>query len=115
MSRRREGGRLLLPPPAAVFAALGDQRRLDLVAKLSQGESRSIAELSVGARITRQAVTKHLRVLQSAGLVSAERRGREMRFQFEAAPLDDAKVFLDRVSAHWDQALARLKAFVEAS
>ena len=112
MSRRRDGGRR--PPPVAIFAALGDQRRLDLVAKLAQGESRSIAELSAGTRITRQAITKHLRVLQQAGVVSASRRGREMRFQFEARALNEAKVFLEQVSGHWDQALARLKAFVEA-
>lgn len=99
---------------AALFAALGDETRLSLVMTLAAGEPRSIAQLSGGARITRQAITKHLRILQHAGLVHNVRRGRESRFGFEPAPLRELEDYLRRVSEQWDQALARLKAFVES-
>ncbi len=94
-----------------VFAALGDRPRLDLLAKLAEGQPRSIAELAAGTKVTRQAITRHLRVLESAGLVSGTRSGREVRFRFEAGPMNEAKAFIDRMSAQWDQALSRLKAF----
>jgi len=98
---------------APVFAALGDETRLALIARLSSGAPRSIAQLTEGSQLTRQAITKHLRVLEGAGLVHCARQGRESQFQLEAGSLDEARRFLDEVSAQWDQALARLKAFVE--
>jgi DNA-binding transcriptional ArsR family regulator len=98
---------------APVFAALGDETRLALVAELSGGAARSIAQLTEGTNLTRQAVTKHLRVLEGAGLVRSSRAGRESRFGLEPRSLNDARRFLEEVSAQWDQALARLKAFVE--
>lgn len=98
---------------APVFAALGDETRLLLVAKLSTGEPHSISQLTSGSRLTRQAITKHLRVLQSAGIVRNIRRGRESRFELDPRPIDEARAYLDRVAEHWDRALARLKAFVE--
>lgn len=98
---------------APVFAALGDATRLSLVARLAGGEPASIGALTGGSRLTRQAVTKHLRVLEGAGLVRAERSGREVRFSLVPGPLDEAKGFLDEVSAQWDDALGRLKKFVE--
>jgi DNA-binding transcriptional ArsR family regulator len=98
---------------APVFAALGDKTRLSLVAKLSGGQSRSISELTHGTRLTRQAITKHLRVLENAGLVRSSPAGREMRFQLDPAPIESMKQYLDSVSKQWDQTLARLKAFVE--
>lgn len=101
------------PAQAALFAALGDKTRLALVARLCSGEPASIAELTAGTRITRQAVTKHLRVLQRAGLVRCARAGRESRFEFDPRPLHAMQQYLDLVSRQWDQALARLKAFVE--
>lgn len=100
--------------PAAVFAALGDRTRLALVERLSDGRARSIASLSSDTRLTRQAVTKHLRVLESAGLVGSVRMGRESRFRYRPDAVVDAKVYLEGVSAQWDEALARLKALVEA-
>jgi DNA-binding transcriptional ArsR family regulator len=99
--------------PAPVFAALGDKTRLALVAKLSGGEPRSISELTHGTRLTRQAITKHLRVLESAGLVRGAHSGRENLFQLDTAPIESMKTYLDSVSKQWDQTLARLKAFVE--
>jgi len=102
------------PGPAPVFAALGDPTRLALLAQLSDGAPRSISALSAGSDLTRQAVTKHLRVLEKAGLVASVRVGRESRFEFRPEPVADARSYLDTVSAQWDTALARLRAFVEA-
>lgn len=99
--------------PAPLFAALGDETRLRLVATLSGGPPRSIAQLTRGSRLTRQAVTKHLRVLEGAGFVRSTRAGRESLFEFTPAPLDDLQEYLERVSHQWDQALWRLKSFVE--
>ena len=98
---------------APVFAALGDETRLSLVARLSSGASLSITELTTGARVTRQAITKHLRVLEDAGLVRGVRRGRESLYQLSPEPLEEARRALNVISEQWDQALARLKAFVE--
>jgi DNA-binding transcriptional ArsR family regulator len=92
---------------------LGDQTRLALLTRLSDGAKCSIARLSEASPLTRQAVTKHLRVLQNAGLVRHTRRGRESLFQLNPEPLSEARRSLDRISQQWDQALARLKAFVE--
>jgi DNA-binding transcriptional ArsR family regulator len=100
-------------PPARVFAALGDGTRLALVRKLSRGQARSIAQLTEGSRLTRQAITKHLRVLEGAGIVHSVRAGRESLFELDPQPLMGLREYLDQVSEQWDQALARLKALVE--
>lgn len=99
---------------APVFAALGDETRLSLVAALCRRAALSVTRLSEGAAVTRQAIRKHLRVLEHAGVVASERQGRETLFRLEPDGLDEARRYLDRVSAEWDRALARLKAFVEA-
>ena len=104
------------PAPVAaapIFAALGDPTRLSLLTRLSDGRSRSIAKLSADTDITRQAVTKHLQVLQKAGLVSSSKVGRESRFAYRHEPVAAARSYLETVSAQWDDALARLRAFVE--
>ena len=98
---------------AAVFAALGDETRLSVLAKLSSGTPHSIARLTAGTRLTRQAVTKHLCVLRDAGVVRSVRAGRETLFALQLKPLDEARSYLDAVSRQWDEALGRLKAFVE--
>jgi DNA-binding transcriptional ArsR family regulator len=98
---------------AVVFAALGDETRLALVTALSGGEPRSIAQLTGGTRMTRQAVTKHLRVLEHAGIVRSERAGRESLYEFDPAPLGELQAYLERVSEQWNQVLGRLKALVE--
>src|SRR6185437_6653651 len=99
---------------ALTFAALGDEKRLSLVAELCEGEPRSISRLTQGSGVTRQAITKHLRVLEGAGLVRAVRSGRETLFELDPKPLNELKSYLDLVSSQWDQSLARLKAFVES-
>ena len=101
------------PEPACVFAALGDPVRLALLETLADGRPRSIAELTLGLSLTRQGVTKHLRVLQGAGVLTAEHAGRETRFRAETEALTSARDYLARVAQGWDDALLRLKAHVE--
>lgn len=114
MSRKSHShARLHRPAPAVLFAALGDDTRLALVAKLVSGRSASIAQLGAGSSLTRQAITKHLRVLEHAGLVRSVRSGRERHYALNPRPLHDMQNYLDRASRQWDQALARLKSFVE--
>jgi DNA-binding transcriptional ArsR family regulator len=98
---------------APVFAALGDETRLSLVAKLCGGQPHSISQLTEGSKLTRQAITKHLRVLESVGIVHSVRTGRESRFEFDPEPIEEMKKYLDLVSEQWDHALSRLKSFVE--
>ena len=108
-----ERGRAPLESAASLFAALADPTRLRVVARLCSGGPMSIARLSEGAGVTRQAISRHLQVLADAGLVQCTRRGRESVYQLEPAPLDDARRFLDRISREWDASLDRLRAFVE--
>lgn len=96
-----------------MFAALGDDTRLSLVARLAQGMPCSISQLTEGSRLTRQAIAKHLRVLQDAGIVQSARSGRESLFTLDPKPLGQVKEHLELLSEQWDQALSRLKAFVE--
>lgn len=98
---------------APVFAALGDATRLALIHRLAGGEPLSIARLSQGLSITRQAVTKHLGALRSAGLVRRERRGREALYRLDVRAIDDARQSLDTISQQWDEALERLRRHVE--
>ena len=98
---------------ALVFAALGDETRLLLIAKLASGEQRSISELTEDSKLTRQAVRKHLRVLEMAGIVRGLRAGRENLFRINPRPVKQLKNYLELVSEEWDQSLKRLKAFVE--
>lgn len=96
-----------------VFAALGDEQRLALVQRLCAEGPASLSRLAQGARITRQGVSKHLRVLEGAGLVKSTRRGRESVWQLEPKRMLSAQRALDQISREWDAALTRLKAFVE--
>jgi DNA-binding transcriptional ArsR family regulator len=111
--RRHERSGRILRRSAPIFAALGDQTRLTLLTRLCLGSPLSIARLTEGSTITRQAVAKHLRVLQDAGLVRRARRGREKLFELKPRPLDEARRALDDIARQWDEALARLKSFVE--
>lgn len=103
----------MLADPAPVFAALGDRTRLALLQRLSDGQPRSIAGLSVDTDLTRQAVTKHLQLLEGAGLVKSQRTGRETRFMFQPRTLEAARTYLETVSVQWDSALERLRGLVE--
>jgi DNA-binding transcriptional ArsR family regulator len=98
---------------APLFAALGDVTRLGLVARLSAGGSVSVTQLTAGSGVTRQAVSKHLRVLAGAGLVRGSRRGRESLWRLEPRRLDEARRSLDHLSRQWDEALDRLRMLVE--
>jgi DNA-binding transcriptional ArsR family regulator len=113
MSDRRRSKLATLRARATVFAALGDETRLTVLARLCGGEAHSISRLTEGTGLTRQAVTKHLRVLEDAGVVRSIRSGRESLFELEPNPLEDARTYLNQVSRQWDDALARLKAHVE--
>ena len=110
---RRNGVTANRQANASVLAALGDETRLLLVAKLCRGRPYSISQLTEGSKLTRQAITKHLRALEGAGIVHGIRRGRECLFEFDPKPIGEIKEYLDLVSEQWDQALSRLKAFVE--
>jgi len=112
-ARRHRSGARVHPGAALIFAALGDETRLALVARLSASGPLSIVTLTDGTGVTRQAVTKHLHVLSDAGLVRDSWVGRERVWQLEPASLLAARRSLDRISAEWDDALGRLKAFVE--
>ena len=96
-----------------MFAALGDQTRLGLVMRLCDGGPMSIAKLASDFDITRQAVTKHLRVMEDAGIVRHEQQGRESIWQLEQQRLSDVREYLDAISTQWDAALGRLQRFVE--
>jgi DNA-binding transcriptional ArsR family regulator len=116
MSRRRDRGgaaAAAIEPAAPVFAALGDPTRLRVVGRLGAEGPLSIARLTAGTHVTRQAVAKHLRVLAGAGLARGVRQGREQLWRLEPAPLEDARRSLDLISQRWDEALARLRAMVE--
>jgi DNA-binding transcriptional ArsR family regulator len=100
-------------PAAPVFAALGDETRLRLVARLSNEGPLSIAQLTQGGPVTRRAVTKHLHVLSDAGIAHSRSRGRERIWELEPEALLEARAYLEEVSARWDGVLARLQQFVE--
>jgi DNA-binding transcriptional ArsR family regulator len=102
-----------LTASAPVFAALGDPQRILLVSRLCQNGPMSVARLTEGTGITRQAVTKHLRVLEGAGLARSEKSGRETIWTLDQRPLDKAREHLDSISRQWDAAIERLRAFVE--
>ncbi|MFZ0863951.1 MAG: helix-turn-helix domain-containing protein [Candidatus Sulfotelmatobacter sp.] len=113
MSRQRRSRSATRQRRSPVFAALGDETRLSLVAKLCGGQRHSISQLTEGSNLTRQAITKHLRVLQRVGIVRCVRTGRESRFEFNPQPMEGIREYLNFVSQQWDGALSRLKAFVE--
>ena len=98
---------------APIFAALGDETRLRLIAVLCAGRAVSIAQLTSGTEITRQAVTKHLQVLAEAGLVRDIKVGRERLWEFEPTQLEEARRSLDMIAQQWDRALDNLKRAVE--
>jgi DNA-binding transcriptional ArsR family regulator len=98
---------------APLFAALGDPTRLRLIGRLCDDGPISIARLTAGTRVTRQAISKHLRVLESAGVVRSRRRGRETLWHLEQRRFQEARRYLDSISAQWDAAVERLREFVE--
>jgi DNA-binding transcriptional ArsR family regulator len=115
MSRRRSAAAIKFSEAAPVFAALGETTRLTLVAKLCAEGPLSIARLSEGTGVTRQAITKHLHTLAHAGVVHGSRSGRERIWELETRRLAKARRCLDQISDQWDAAISRLRAFVEES
>jgi len=121
VSRRSSGGAKAerhrtarVAAPAAIFFALGDETRLRLIARMSDGGPLSIASLADGFHISRQAISKHLRVMSDAGLARCGRRGREAVWQLEEDGLAEASRYLQVISKDWDDKLQRLKDLVEA-
>jgi len=98
---------------APIFAALGDSKRLQIVARLCDGGPQSIVRLTEGSKVSRQAITKHLRALEGAGLVRSGRAGRERIWELQTKRLTAASRYLDAISNQWDVALGRLRTFVE--
>ena len=116
MSTRRRSATALaeaLDDVVPVFAALGDANRVRLVARLCTAGPSSITALCEGADVTRQAITKHLHVLADAGLVRSSRSGREHIWELEHTQLDAARRSLELIASQWDDALERLRRFVE--
>jgi len=110
---RKPAAAAKLAGAAPVFAALGDTARLRIVQRLCDGGPLSITRLTEGAQISRQAVTKHLRALEDAGLVRSDRAGRERIWELRTKRLAEGRRYLDQIAAEWDGALARLRTFVE--
>ena len=110
---RRSRAHAELTGHAPVFAALGDETRLRLVSRLSIDGPMSITKLTAGFPMTRQAITKHLRVMEEAGLVRSAHHGRESIWQLDQKRLADARRHLQAISAQWDETLGRLRSFVE--
>jgi DNA-binding transcriptional ArsR family regulator len=113
VSRTSTSADARLTASAPVFAALGDETRLHLVARLCGGGPLSIVHLAEGAPVSRQAITKHLHALEEAGLARSSRVGRERIWELRTERLSEARRHLDRISQDWDAALERLRAFVE--
>lgn len=112
---RRSSDAQKVQESASLFAALGDETRLRLVSRLSAEGPLSITKLTSGATITRQAVTKHLHVLAEAGVVRGSRKSRENVWELEPRRLEHARRHLAMISEQWDEALGRLRRFVEGS
>jgi DNA-binding transcriptional ArsR family regulator len=114
LSRRRSLKASVGPKESAhLFAALGDTTRLHIVFRLCDDGPMSITRLTAGTKVTRQAITKHLQVMEDAGLVQSTRQGRESVWQLDQQGLEDARHYLDLISKQWDAALGRLRKFVE--
>src|SRR5512141_1106873 len=97
---------------AHIFAALGDETRLSLIARLCRVSQQSISQLAEGTKLTRQAVTKHLQVLERVGLVRSVRKGRETLFELDATPIETVTQYLDLVSRQWEKKLTDLQTFL---
>ena len=98
---------------ARLFAALGDETRLHLVSRLSSDGPASIATLAAGSKLTRQAISKHLRVMEKARLIHRTREGRKSVCHLDPQSLDAAQRSLGIIAKQWDDALGRFRAFVE--
>lgn len=110
MSDSKKSGHAAAGP---VFAALADPTRRSLLDALARHPSATATELAAPLPVSRQAVVKHLQLLADAGLVEAERSGREVRFRVRTEPLEDAVSWITEVGGRWDARLERLRAQLE--
>ena len=112
----RSSSRAMAEPSvsAPIFAALGDETRLRLVSRLCDDGPMSITRLTAGTDVTRQAITKHLRVMEEAGLVRSTRHGRESVWRLHQRRIEEARHYLELISKQWNDALGRLRKFVES-
>jgi DNA-binding transcriptional ArsR family regulator len=113
LSRRSNAAAVKTEYQATIFAALGDATRLSLVAKLIDGKPHSISTLASDTHITRQAITKHLRVLENVGIVTNLKSGRESLYELDPKPLESLQEYLTIIAAEWDRSLNSLKDFLE--
>jgi DNA-binding transcriptional ArsR family regulator len=113
MSRMGRSAAVKLAEAAPVFAALGDETRLRIVARLCGDGPLSIVRLAKGAKVSRQAITKHLYALEEAGLARSSRAGRERIWELRPRRLSEVRRYLDQISQQWDAAVGRLRALVE--
>jgi DNA-binding transcriptional ArsR family regulator len=96
-----------------VLTALADPTRRDLLERLSRHGHATATTLAEELPITRQAVVQHLALLDTVGLVSGRREGRERRFEVRAAPLNETAQWLIRLAEQWDSRLAAIKRIAE--
>lgn len=98
---------------AAIFNALGDPARIEMVRRLAGGQPFPISAVSQGLGISRQGARKHLQVLVDAQIVSLEPKGRDVLVHLSPTKLDQAKAFIAEMERRWDNRLAALQRFVE--
>jgi DNA-binding transcriptional ArsR family regulator len=96
----------------AVFSALGDPTRRQVVTCLTESGAMTATELSEKIPVTRQAISKHLTSLNEAGLVTAEREGREVRYRLTPGPMHEAMSWMAQAGAEWDSRLERLRRYL---
>jgi DNA-binding transcriptional ArsR family regulator len=96
----------------AVFSALADPHRRQIVETLAARETATLTQLTAGMPMTRQAVSKHLASLERAGLVGSSRMGRETRYNLTPAGLSSVVEWVERVGRQWDERLAALREHV---
>ncbi len=96
------------PDPGLIFDALADATRRSVLRAVAEDGPLTATELAGRLPVTRQAVAKHLGTLEAAGLVSSEREGRDVRFRFDPAPLDDAVAWITAVGQRWERRLVAL-------
>jgi DNA-binding transcriptional ArsR family regulator len=110
------GVRVVVKAPgtaAPIFAALGNRTRLGIVRRLGAGGPLSTRRLTAGTRMSRQAIAKHLRALEDAGIVRGERIGRDRIWELQTRRFEELSGYLNEISAQWDAVLARLRTLVE--
>ena len=100
---------------APIFAALADPMRRSLLVNLAEHSPKTATQLAEEYRtITRQGILKHLNILEEAGLVAVNQKGREKRYSFTPEPLSEVDQWIKDISARWDERLLRLKNLIES-